>query len=484
MKRVYSNLRGALLAVAMVVVASCQSDKAPIIAEHQMRTIEVCTVATRTTIAYEGSDVSHLEWCEGDKVAYVTDVAGDTFKSAEMKGGASGWAFTAEIPAEAQNIYVIYPVGDNEGKTLMEAKASLNAAYVQVAGAAFDGSQLPMMAQSAVSAGSRVDVVYECVASVLRFTIKAGEGHETETLKGLTLSANEPLAGDYTLDATTSSPSFAGAATTIDVEYKGTSETGEELLLSDNHYIYVVIPSAEYTGVDVVVETDVDSYYWSDGAMSLSHPERRLYRVTLDLDASEGAPEPAVPHFVPVLKNDEIIDDGVYLLAVNIDGKYYVTNNQPTDTSNYYWVEGVEVSFDDSGVIYSEDVMNYTWSITKRDGGYEFYSANMLKQGTYGVLLVAQGGSGMFISGEDGYEGKAWFVPTTTADGWAQAQQPRRYWDIELDGAGKAVIRNKYDRGVDMFPCYKYCTSHKYFTLCFEGGGEDKADIQILKLNL
>ena len=52
---------------------------------------------------------------------------------------------------------------------------------------------------------------------------------------------------------------------------------------------------------------------------------------------------------------------------------------------------------------------------------------------------------------------------------------------LELDGTGKAVIRNKYDRDVDMFPCYKYCTSHNYFTLCFEGGS-DKEDVQLLKL--
>lgn len=467
------------MAAAMLVAVSCEQDNKPEAAERDMRSIEVCTAATRTTIAYEGSDVSHLEWCEGDKVAYITDAQGDTFKSAEMKGSMSGWAFTATIPSAAQNIYVIYPVGDNEGKTLMEAKATLKANITQVAGAEFDGTQLPMMAQSAVPTGSRVDVVYECVASVVRFDIKAGEGHEKEALMGLTLSTNEPLAGEYTLDMATATLSFAGTANSVNVVYASATDTGEDTLLSNEHSIYAVIPSAAFTGVDVTIVTDSDSYTWEGGTMALTHPERRLYRVELDLATSAGAPQPDVDRFTPVLSLSDITDDGVYLIAVNIDGKYYVTNNVPTDTSNYYWVEGVEVSSDADGVIPSDDVMNYTWSITKRDGGYEFYSKNMLKNGEYGVLLTTQGGSGMF-SNEDGYEGKAWYVTTSTADGWASAQQPRRYWDIELDGTGKAVIRSKFDRGVDMFPCYKYCTSHEYFTLCFEGG-QNKTDIQILK---
>ena len=475
-------MRGVAAVALVLFAASCQNDNEPAGVTVATRTIEVYTEATRTTIGYEGSDVSHLEWCAGDNVAYVTDAAGDTFKSAEMKYGAQGWSFNATIPASAGNIYVVYPVGDNVGKTLAEAKASLAANIAQVAGEKFDGSLLPMMATAAVPSSNCVDVVYECVASVVRFTVIGGEGHETEVLKSVTLSANESLVGDYTLDAN-GAMTFAGAGKSVKVEYSGASESGDDVLLAETHDLYVVIPSAIYTGVDVVVETDVDSYQWNDGGMDLTNASRRLYRVKLDLGTAEGAPAPEEPeqqYFKPVLNLSEITDDGVYLIAVEIDGKYYVTNNEPTDTANYYWVEGVEVSSDEFGVVYNSDVLKYSWNITKKDAGYEFYSENMLKQGSYGVLLITQGGTGMF-SGEDGYEGKAWFVLPSVADGYAAAQQPRRYWDIELDGEGKAVIRNKYDRGVGMFPCYKYCTSHGYFTLCFEGGS-DKEDIQILKL--
>lgn len=467
-----------ILGAAMALVAvSCQRDSATIAVGDEMRTVEVYAAQTRTTIGYEASDVSHLEWCEGDRVAYVTDVAGDTFKSAEMKYSAKGWYFSSNVTAAAETIYVIYPVGDNVGKSLAEAKASLAAEFQQVADANFVGENLPMYASAPITSTSRVEVVYEVMASVVRFSV-VGEGHDVESLQSVTLTTNEPLVGDYSYDAASGKMLFEGAANSIKVDYVSATELGEDVLLARTHDIYMVVPSATFTGVDVVVKTDADTYVWSNGAMDLSHPERRLYRVALDLAAADGAPAPVNRYFSPVCSLDEITDEGTYLIATNIDGKYYITNNEPTDTANYYYVEGVELPSDEFGVLHSEDAMNYTWSITKHDQGYMLYSANMVKQGSNGVYLISQGGSDMF-SGEDGYEGKAWYVlPSALPTGDLAS---RAYWDITVDGNGTAVLYNKYDRGVDMRVCYKYCTAHNYFALCFEGA-PDKADIAILKL--
>lgn len=467
-----------ILGAAMALVAvSCQRDSATIAVGDEMRTVEVYAAQTRTTIGYEASDVSHLEWCEGDRVAYVTDVAGDTFKSAEMKYSAKGWYFSSNVTAAAETIYVIYPVGDNVGKSLAEAKASLAAEFQQVADADFVGENLPMYASAPITSTSRVEVVYEVMASVVRFSV-VGEGHDIESLQSVTLTTNEPLVGDYSYDAASGKMLFEGAANSIKVDYVSATELGEDVLLARTHDIYMVVPSATFTGVDVVVKTDADTYIWSNGAMDLSHPERRLYRVALDLAAADGAPAPVNRYFSPVCSLDEITDEGTYLIATNIDGKYYVTNNEPTDTANYYYVEGVELPSDEFGVLHSEDAMNYTWSITKHDQGYMLYSANMVKQGSKGVYLISQGGSDMF-SGEGGYEGKAWYVlPSALPTGDLAS---RAYWDITVDGNGTAVLYNKYDRGVDMRVCYKYCTAHNYFALCFEGA-PDKVDIAILKL--
>ena len=472
MKNIYSFVKIAALAILASAAASCNKSENYTLPTEDMRVITVGTAATRTTIGYEGSDVSHLEWVDGDKVAYVTDVPGDVFKVAEVNSN----LFTAEISADAENIYVIYPVGGNEGMTLSQAKASLTSEIVQIADEDFNGELLPMFAAASVPSNNRVDVVYECMASVLRFTIY-GEGFETETLQSVTLSTAESLAGDFTLNLTSGSFDFTGSASEMVVNYQG---EGEDVLLSSSHDIYMVVPSAQFTDLDLFVTTDANTYCWLDGSMDLTNPKRRLYRVELDLGDSNGMPEPEQQMFTPVLSLDEVTNDGVYLIAVKMGGKYYVTNNIPTDQSNYYYLTGVEVASNDQGVIYDETSVNYTWQITHKDGGYEFYSDNMVKNGNYGVLLISQGGEGMFSS-EDGYEGKAWFIAPSIVDGYSDAQQPRRYWDIELDGHGTAVLRNKFDRGVGMFPCYKYCTSHQYFTLCFDGG-ENKADITLLKL--
>lgn len=56
------------------------------------------------------------------------------------------------------------------------------------------------------------------------------------------------------------------------------------------------------------------------------------------------APETKEEYFTPVCSLSEVTDEGVYLIAVELNGKYYVTNNKPTDTSNYYYLTGVEVA--------------------------------------------------------------------------------------------------------------------------------------------
>ena len=471
------NIFAIVAAALSLFVVSCQKDDAGVAGVDETRTVEVYAAETRTTIGYEASDVSHLEWCEGDKVAYVTNAEGDTFKSAEMKRGADGWYFVSDVSKSADTIYVVYPVGDNIGKTLAEAKASLVDEVCQVAGQEFNGELLPMFATAAITSEKKVMASYSVLASVVRFTIKAN-GHDAEILRSVTLTAAESLVGDYGVDVASGDVVFNGRTNSTKVVYTSATELGEDVLLANSHDIYMVVPSAEFSGVKVVVETDADKYTWSDGTMDLSHPERRLYRIALDLATAEGAPAPVERHFEPVCDVNDITDDGTYLIAVKSGSKYYVTNNVPTNSSNYYWVTGVELSSDEFGILHNDDAMKYTWNITKHDNGYMFYSPNMEKQGTMGVYLISQGGTGSF-SGESGNEGKAWYVTQDklpTGDG-----ELRAYWDIVLDGHGIATLYNKYDRGVDDNVCYKYCTACNYFTLCLENA-PDKADITLLKL--
>lgn len=462
---------GILLGLSAMAACSAEKNLKPE-SEPQTRTVTVTAAATKTTIEYEGSDVSHLVWCDGDEVAYCTEVNSDTFKKAVVTSN----AFKAEIPSSAQNIVVIWPAGNNEGKTLAQASSELASETTCNIDEDFDGALLPMMAVASVPSDSdNIDVEYNCLASVIRFTVYPANTDAAESLMKITVSANESMVGTYAMSHD-GYLAFNGSGKEAVVNVTGSSES---ILLTEEPEAYVVVNRASYTGVDVKVDTDLGTYVFADGAMDVSRPDRSLYRVKLDLSTKSPVPDTPKKYFTVVTDLSDITDDGTYLIATDKgDTEYYITDNKPTDTSNYYWLMGVAVSHDDYGISFTEDLMTYVCNITKHDGGYKVFFPNLVEQGNTGLEMIAQGGSGDF-SRHDG-EGKVWFVTTDTADGYSDSMQPRRYWDLNISSDGTALLINKYDRGNGKNAYYKFCTDHSWFTLCHEG--EKFKDIKILKL--
>lgn len=467
-----------ILIYAALLAAACSTETNDMVQPdvNPTRTLTVTAVDTRTTIGYEGSDVSHLVWCDGDEVAYCTDAASDVFKTAEVKSN----AFKAEVPSNASSIVVIYPAGDNAGKSLVQASASLYPEIEQDLDSTFNGALLPMLAVSPIPANTNnVNVEYECLASVIRFTVLPSSDDESvmESLQSVTLTAAEDLTGTYAMGPS-GSLEFTGSGKSVVMNVTGNPEN---LLLSKKPEVYAVVNRAAYTGVNVVVKTDLESYSFTDGAMDASHPERTLYRVNLDLSTVTPGASSVKEYFTVVKDIDDITDDGTYLIVTDKDAStYYMTDNKPTDSANYYYLMGVEISHDETGVSATEEIMGYTCNITKHDGGYKVFFPYLVKQGQSGVEMIAQGGSGSDLNAAHDGEGKAWYVTTETADGWTEAQQPRRYWEISVDSDGIALLRNKYDRGTGRKVYYKFCKSHSYFTLCHEG--DSFQDVRILKL--
>lgn len=462
---------GILLGLSAMAACSAEKSLMPD-SETYTRTVTVTASATRTTIEYEGSDVSHLVWCDGDEVAYCTEVNSDTFKKAVVTAN----AFSAEIPVSAKNIVVIWPAGDNVGKTLSQASAELASETTCNIDEDFDGTLLPMIALSDVpSDKDNIDVEYRCLASVIRFTVFPADTDDVESLQKITISANENIVGTFAMGLD-GYPAFNGSGKEAVVNVTGSNES---ILLTEEPEAYVVVNRASYTGVNVKVHTDLGTYEFADGTMDLSRSDRSLYRVKLDLSTKSHVPDTPKKYFTAVTDIKDITDDGTYLIATDKDeSQYYIPNNRPTDTSNYYWLEGVSVPHDEYGISYTEDLMGYVCNITKHDGGYKVFFPNLEKQGSTGLEMIAQGSTGDFTQ-HDG-EGKAWFVTTDTADGYSDNQQPRRYWDINISSDGTAFLINKYDRGNDKKSYYKFCTEHDWFTLCNEG--EMFKDIKILKL--
>ena len=95
-------------AIAALAFASCGKEESTSI-QGDRRNVTVYCPLTRTTIDYEGSDVSHLVWGAGENIGYVTSVSGDRVQLAKMNSN----SFIAQIPAyasEEDSIFVIYPV--------------------------------------------------------------------------------------------------------------------------------------------------------------------------------------------------------------------------------------------------------------------------------------------------------------------------------------------------------------------------------------
>ena len=301
------------------VLSGCTSDNpeenTPL---QQGRNIEVNFVNTRTTIDYEGGDLSHLVWQNGDKVAYISDFGNDIFKTATVAGN----KFNANVPAEAtgnNRLYVIWPVDGNEGKNLTDASAELKSEFEQNVDERFDGSLLPMFASVAIPENSNsVNAVYEPLGVVVRLSVKSYIDHETEVIKKVTLSANEKITGSFVFDPLSAEGwTFVGTSNSIT-----TTISGDNAILEHEPYIYFVLNRGKYTGVKVEIETDLSRYAVEDGTMDLTQPGRTLFRVDVPLEEVPAAQEPA---YRMVRNVGEITAGGKYLLvSEKDDSQYYV----------------------------------------------------------------------------------------------------------------------------------------------------------------
>lgn len=338
-------------------MAACAADNSDRTSPDDMRLLTVNCAATRTTVEYEGSDVSHLVWNDGDKVAYVTDMAGDLFRVAEVTNN----RFKAEIPAAASSantLVALWPVADNEGAALAAATAELRSEIPQILGAPFDGGLLPMFARVTVPDNdTQVDAFYTPLGVIVRLTIDM-YGHETEILKSVTLSAAEDMVGRFGVDPSSDGGwSFAGTSKSVKAVFSTDEQIG-----GDPFDVYMVVKRGAYTQVKVEVETDRSVYEVGDGEMSLDVEGRTLYRIAVP--ALEERPEPEPPYFKQVMSVDEITADGKYLIAAVADAAgmvYAVAKPETWYNNSNFGLDETRLYYSDKGVLYDEDTEALTW---------------------------------------------------------------------------------------------------------------------------
>lgn len=453
------------LPAAMLSLAACSTPVDGDI-QHPTRTVTVDLVPqTRTTIGYEGSDVSHLEWCAGDNIAYVTDIAGDTFRSATVTAN----SFKAEIPSSAtkdNTLVALWPVAENTGKPLMEASVCLAAESVQTGEkSGFDGSLLPMYARADIVAG-RINAEYCVMGSVIRFAVKNGQRHD-EILKSVTLTTDQNIVGEFRIDPTSlNGYTFNGQSNTITATIETPEDKPATLAEDEIRYAYVVVPKGSYTGVTVTVHTDTDAYVFADGAMDLSRDDRALYRVELDLTSSTKLPpEPEEQYFTRIASTDEITDDGIYLI-VTAEAPYF-TPGEIGDSEISYLIP-TEITVTDQGILKDEESLANAWNIRKDagSGAYEFYHIRHDK-----YIQVPKSSSRDYAH--------IYMEPESAYKGWGD------YLFHINPGSGTTIAHRNLDGNTEMEGAgiKFYSSGHtKMFCICRTVCGSKAHDVDIYKL--
>lgn len=373
-------IKGLFALLSAVTLVSCSSDS-PLKGDDtdgtELREINVSLAPlSRTTIEYENIDQSHLVWCDGDQVAYVTDAPGDVCRVAQVRNN----TFRAVVPASmtSGNIQIVYPVGDNEGKSISEVRASVMSEVSVAPGSDFNGENLPMTAVAPVSEAAFVDAEFDFPASVLRLKLDvASDQDPEETLEQVTLTTNEQSAGEYFF--INGSWNFSGEANTIVTKIQNNTKLVD--MQENGKFIYIVMNRGKYTGVNLTIKTSSGLYKFENGTMELDKEGRTLYRIRLTLGETET---PVQPRYRKITSIEQLsaTDDASYLIVCEQKNMLFCNY----DGSNYYPGQPVVIPADGFDPTDS-DVKKRTCVILPAGDGYpDLYSitfADITSKGTH-----------------------------------------------------------------------------------------------------
>ena len=281
--------------VSAILFSACQITEVSDSIKTRSITVYPVEADTRTSLEYEYSDYSHLVWCEGDVVAYVTDCASDVVKEAQVS---SEGVFTATIPESAgtdNRLYVVYPGDGLAGGTLADLSLEISAQQTQDSISAVNstGIVIPMMACTHVpeTGETSVSVSYDVPVSVIRFDFATADFPQDQ-IQSVTFTAAQPVAGTVNV---------AGSVNG-DVIFNGVSNSVTTTIdrlspLERGGYVYVPVMRGSYSGVTLEVVTDNNEFVFRDGNFELDDPDATLYKVEMTLGEGQVIRD---PYFVEI----------------------------------------------------------------------------------------------------------------------------------------------------------------------------------------
>ena len=459
MRYISNLLAGALFLAA---ASSCSNEnEMPAPAPDSTAPMRELTVTvapvSRTTIDYENSDYSHLVWNDGDEVAYITDIYGDTFKKAAISHN----TFQALVPENAgssNKLIIVYPAGDLEGKTKDQMTLSLVNPEVLDVDGQFDGTRLPLTSVIPVPSSKSVLADFEVMGSVIRLN-PIPNTHGEELLTSLTLTANEDLQGVFTRSYYGWYFEGKGKSVTMNIESEDKSLGA---INSNKRYIYIVVPRNAYTGVDLTLTTDAGTYSFTGGEMDLNQEGKTLYRLDLPL----GEPDPvSEPMFRKVTSMDEVTrgDEEKYLIVCEEKSVLYCNY----DTSNYY--PGETISIGGDGITPDDKTAARQFSIHEHPGTV----------GKYYLKLDTKIGKGNYLAVMSNFSstpGKLYHLGDTS--------NQRSSGDMSFDENGNLILQGHpmtQDKEGDVFlGVYSENSWSTYFSTY--GADADKSKVHAIQL--
>lgn len=208
----------ALVAVA-VIAASCAKEGTHSVDESNKVALEpMCIEASDESQTKTVLDGKSVNWTDGDEIAVYSNIdytTGYRFASTDINGSNSA-TFSGKVPAGTESFFAVYPPDKVVSVSAEGVTVNIPAEQTPAAGTFAEEHNITV-AQGTKTPGvpSVGDIIFNNVCSYVKFTVPA----YVSDVKSVTISSDNAIAGDLTVDYTGEKPKYTiaadGAKTTI-----------------------------------------------------------------------------------------------------------------------------------------------------------------------------------------------------------------------------------------------------------------------------
>ena len=342
--------------------------------------------ATRTSIAPDNS----VLWSDGDAISVfdgtVDSDGKDNHKFTITSGaGSSSATFTGEANP-GDTYYALYPYSD--GAKLADKTISAELPHTQTGG---NNTFATGINPSVAVSGSDNNFQFKNIAGLVRVTLPEGYDGE-KAVKEIQLSADQSLAGPYTVSVSGDSYSAVAAASETLVGVRLVPGSGSDSITGEEYYL-VVLPGS-YTNLKMSVIFSDDSYMTGTIAYA-TIMAGTVFNAPVDPDKAQGpAPD---SHLASYLAGETITVNGIEISKERFPKYYHVTSSMTLSKGNT--TNGTGVYFvEDGATLNIKTTWQYGFSylIVIGNSGDRGAKLNIIRDGDM-IYAQSNNGNGYYI---------------------------------------------------------------------------------------